>query len=102
MDLVDLGWVMQNCLHDSNQNLRNHSLVVTYGREFSERFRSNLQLANLDLQFIFREVRRICVGSDSPEYSVLDLRRRFDVFAENLEAEKPAHIVHKHLFKFSG
>jgi predicted TIM-barrel fold metal-dependent hydrolase len=58
---------------------------------------------DLDIKFMFRKFdRRICVGSDSPEYSLLDVRRRFDAFAENLEAEKAINIAHKNLLEFIG
>lgn len=58
---------------------------------------------DLDIQFMFRKFdRRICVGSDSPEFSLHDVRRRFNEFAGDLDADKAANIAHKNLLAFMG
>ena len=45
---------------------------------------------------------RICVGSDSPEFSPQRLRRRFEHFAHGLSEEKAENVAHKNLFAFAG
>ncbi|MBV8856077.1 MAG: amidohydrolase family protein [Acidobacteria bacterium] len=58
---------------------------------------------DLDIQFMFRKFdRRICVGSDSPEYSILDVRRRFEEFARGLDPEKAVNVAHRNLRNFLG
>src|SRR5438045_6538620 len=58
---------------------------------------------DLDIQFMFHQFdRRICVGSDSPEYSPLDLRRRFDEFAHTVAVDKASNIAYKNLLTFLG
>lgn len=53
---------------------------------------------DLDLQFLFKSFdQRICIGSDSPEFSSVDLRRRFNYFARNISKEKAENIAYKNL-----
>lgn len=56
-----------------------------------------------DLQFLFQQFdRRICVGSDFPEYSLPHTRKRFEYFAENISLEKKENIAWRNLSKFLG
>ena len=58
---------------------------------------------DLDIAFLFRSFdRRICVGSDSPEFSPQRLRRRFEHFAHGLSEEKAENVAYKNLFAFAG
>lgn len=53
---------------------------------------------DLDLRYLFHNFdRRLCVGSDHPEYSLADLRRRFDEFATGLPGDKTRNIAHRNL-----
>jgi len=56
-----------------------------------------------DIRYLFRTFdRRICVGSDSPEFGLTFLRNRFDHFSEGLDDEKVANIAHLNLMKCIG
>src|SRR3990167_4522163 len=55
---------------------------------------------DLDLQFLFKTFdQRICIGSDSPEFSGSDLRKRFSYFSQNISKEKAENIAYKNLAK---
>ena len=55
---------------------------------------------DLDIAFLFRNFdQRICVGSDSPEYTVKKLRQRFDLFAEGLPQKKQENIGYLNLMR---
>ncbi len=80
------------------------------------RFNSNLLLdlsltlmkyegssVDLDLAFLFRHFdRRICIGTDWPEYGPDQLRVRFDHFACDLPEEKRHNIAYRNLMDFLG
>tara|TARA_Y100001935_G_C17260190_1_gene485920 strand:- start:81 stop:896 length:816 start_codon:yes stop_codon:yes gene_type:complete len=54
-----------------------------------------------DLAYSFNKMdQKICVGSDSPEISQLDLRRRFDFFSKNLDVSKSKNIAYKNILNF--
>lgn len=54
-----------------------------------------------DLWFLFHKFdRRICVGSDFPEISMAELRKRFDFFSTNISYEKKMNIAQNNLIKF--
>lgn len=56
-----------------------------------------------DILYLFNSFdRRICIGSDSPEFSLGDLRRRFEYFAEGIAEEKKTNIAYKNLLEFTG
>jgi predicted TIM-barrel fold metal-dependent hydrolase len=58
---------------------------------------------DLDIRHLFRSYdRRICVGSDSPQFSLRDLRRRFDELSTGIAREKLLNIGHKNLLTFLG
>ena len=58
---------------------------------------------DLDIKFLFRSFdRRICVGSDSPQFELASLRRRFNDFAQNVEEEKCINIGYRNLHTFLG
>jgi predicted TIM-barrel fold metal-dependent hydrolase len=56
-----------------------------------------------DIGFLFRaRDRRICVGSDHPEFDHGALRRRFETFATGLSPEKAENIAYRNLEAFLG
>jgi predicted TIM-barrel fold metal-dependent hydrolase len=58
---------------------------------------------DLDIKYLFKSYdRRISVGSDSPQFGLDRLRRRFDEFAQGIEAEKCANIAYRNLLTFVG
>jgi predicted TIM-barrel fold metal-dependent hydrolase len=58
---------------------------------------------DMDLAFLFRSFdRRICVGTDWPEYSPLQVRARFEQFSAALAGEKKANIAWRNLVGFLG
>ena len=53
---------------------------------------------DLDIAWLFHHYdRRICIGSDSPQYKLADLRRRFVHFAVGLPCENIMNIAHRNL-----
>ncbi len=58
---------------------------------------------DIDIKFCFEQFdRRICIGSDGPEYSSYDLRTRFEYFSTGLSIEKKTNIAHGNIFKFTN
>ena len=58
---------------------------------------------DLDLAYLFKNFdRRICVGSDYPEYDLGRFRARFERFAKGLPREKRENIAHKNVAAFLG
>ncbi|MBW5448461.1 amidohydrolase family protein [Cohnella sp. CFH 77786] len=56
---------------------------------------------DMDIEYAFHKFdRRICVGSDSPEFSLRDLRRRFDHFSEGLQRIKAENIAYRNLRQY--
>lgn len=56
-----------------------------------------------DIQFLFKKFdRRICIGTDFPEYSPQQLRTRFDHFSKDLTLEKKENIAWRNLATFLG
>lgn len=56
---------------------------------------------DLDLAFLFRHFdRRICIGSDWPEYRPEQLRQRFELLACDLPEEKRRNIAYQNLISF--
>ena len=56
-----------------------------------------------DLRFVLRRHgRRVCVGSDAPEFSPADFRRRFEELTDGLEDAARENIAHGNLFNFTG
>jgi len=56
-----------------------------------------------DLSFLFNNFdRRICVGSDFPEYSLMNLRERYDFFSKELPEDKKINIGYKNIARFCG
>jgi len=51
-----------------------------------------------DIRFLFNKFdRRICIGSDGPEFGQSDLRRRFEYFAQGVSVDKLENIAFKNL-----
>lgn len=58
---------------------------------------------DLDLRYLFRHYdQRICVGSDNPQFSIAQFRRRFDEMATGLDREKSLNVAHRNLQAFIG
>lgn len=56
---------------------------------------------DMDIEYLFKHFdRRICVGSDQPEYGYRDLRRRFEHFARDISDEKKRNIAYRNLSRF--
>lgn len=56
---------------------------------------------DMDLKFLFSNFdRRVCVGSDFPEYSLNRVRERVEYFCKGLPASKIDNITHKNIMKF--
>ena len=56
---------------------------------------------DLDIEFLFKHYdKRICIGSDSPEYSQEQLRKRFEYFAKKTTYEKSMNVAHNNLIQF--
>ncbi|MGE5314726.1 MAG: amidohydrolase family protein [Acidobacteriota bacterium] len=56
-----------------------------------------------DLRYAFESFdRRICIGSDHPNFSLQDLRRRFEQFSAGLDREKRHNIAHRNMLHFMG
>jgi predicted TIM-barrel fold metal-dependent hydrolase len=54
-----------------------------------------------DIQFAFSHFdKRICIGSDYPEFSLTKFRKRFDLFSKKLSIEKSENIAFKNLSHF--
>jgi len=58
---------------------------------------------DLDIRFMFRNFdRRICIGTDHPEYSPAALEKRFSFFSQGLSEEKKQNIAYMNLTGFLG
>ncbi len=56
-----------------------------------------------DIRFLFQHFdRRICIGTDFPEYQPAELRQRFIHFGQQLPLEKLTNIAHLNLERFLG
>ena len=54
-----------------------------------------------DIKYLFKQFdRRICVGTDHPEYSHLDVLNRFQEFTAGISKTKLENISHKNILKF--
>jgi predicted TIM-barrel fold metal-dependent hydrolase len=54
-----------------------------------------------DISFLFSKFdRKICVGSDFPEYSLQEIRKRYEYFAKDLSLEKRENIAFRNLSTF--
>lgn len=58
---------------------------------------------DLDIRYLFEKFdRRVCVGSDSPEFGLLKLRERFDQLTEGLDETKKSNIGFQNLKTYIG
>lgn len=58
---------------------------------------------DLDIRYLFHHYdQRICVGSDNPQFSLAEFRRRFDEMAAGLDREKALNAAHRNLQAFIG
>lgn len=54
-----------------------------------------------DLRFLFQKFdRRICIGTDYPEYSPQQVRKRYNLFATDLTIDKKENIAHRNIVQF--
>lgn len=78
----------------------NSNLLLDLSLTLMKYARSSL---DADLAFLFNQFdRRICIGSDWPEYSLEAVRRRFEHFAKDLSDAKRANIAAGNLIRFLG
>lgn len=58
---------------------------------------------DFDIKYLFRNFdERICIGSDNPQFSLKELRERFNYFACGVDIKKLQNIAYKNLFSFIG
>jgi len=58
---------------------------------------------DLDIKYVMNSLdRKVCIGSDSPEFTQQHLRERFDLLAAELPREKQENIAYKNLLKLVG
>ena len=58
---------------------------------------------DLDISFLFRQFdRRICIGTDWPQFSCIQLRERFEHFAAGLDEDRRLNIASRNLLRFLG
>lgn len=56
---------------------------------------------DFDIKYLFDNfTNRICIGSDSPDYTAEKLRKRFEYFSKDMEMEKKEKIAYKNLINF--
>jgi len=56
---------------------------------------------DLDLEFMFQQFdRRICIGSDFPEYTLAKLRERFKLLSKNIDLKKKENITFRNISSF--
>jgi hypothetical protein len=56
---------------------------------------------DMDIKFAFSQFdRRICIGSDGPEFSSVMLRKRFNYFSKGIPENKLKNIAYRNLFSF--
>jgi predicted TIM-barrel fold metal-dependent hydrolase len=58
---------------------------------------------DLDIAYVFKNFdRRICIGSDSPEITLKELRERYEYFSKDLNIDKKNNIAFKNIKNFIG
>jgi len=56
---------------------------------------------DMDIRFLMKTLdQRICLGSDSPEFNPIDLRRRFEYLSDGLAINKLENIAYKNIKTF--
>jgi predicted TIM-barrel fold metal-dependent hydrolase len=56
---------------------------------------------DMDIQFLFKNFdRRICIGSDHPEFRMKEIRERFNYFSNDIDIEKTKNIAFKNISTF--
>lgn len=56
---------------------------------------------DLDISYLYKFFdRRICIGSDNPDFKLLNLRERFEFFAQGLTEDKAKNIAYRNLMDF--
>lgn len=95
-------------VHGGDVNLMRYAELV----RFNDRLLLDLSLTMMkyqgssvdsDLGYLFREFdRRICIGTDHPEYSHHEVRERFDMLSKGVKQEKLENIAYRNLQCFIG
>ena len=58
---------------------------------------------DLDIRYLFQNFdQRVCLGSDNPQFSLAQFRRRFDELAAGLDRQKSSNVAHRNLQAFIG
>jgi len=58
---------------------------------------------DLDIKYLFKYFdRKICIGTDHPEYSPKELEKRFTYFSKDISDEKKRNIAYLNISKFLG
>jgi hypothetical protein len=53
---------------------------------------------DLDIRYLFQNFdQRICVGSDNPQFTLAQFRKRFDELSADLDPEKRMNAAHRNL-----
>ena len=56
---------------------------------------------DLDIKFLFEKFdKRICIGSDHPEFSILEMRKRFEYFSKTIDHQKAINIANRNILNF--
>lgn len=78
----------------------NHNLLLDLSHTIAKYPGSSL---DLDIRFLFRHLdRRLCLGTDWPQFSHGELRDLFERHAEGLDPDKRASIARRNLRNFLG
>ena len=58
---------------------------------------------DLDIRYLFQNFdQRVCIGSDNPQFSLAEFRRRFDELSSGIDLEKRMNAAHRNLQSFFG
>ncbi len=76
----------------------NHNLLLDLSLTFMKYSGSSI---DMDIHFLFRNFdRRICIGTDFPEYTLDAVLTKFNFMCEGLSSEKVENIAHKNILNF--
>jgi len=76
----------------------NHNILIDLSLVIMKYAGSSL---DLDIEFLFKHFdQKICIGSDYPEYSLSEVKGRFNEFAKDISVEKKENIASKNISRF--
>lgn len=93
-------------LHGGNVDLMNFVQLVRFNENVLIDLSFTIQKfegssLDLDIAYLFNTFdRRICIGSDYPDYSIEHTRKRFNNFASKVNIEKAENIGYKNIKRF--